>query len=265
MASSLERRTKRRSFEAKLRYALLGTADRVAFSKALADLQPYTTDKPLIRFGGEGDGGYMLPDDLDGLEGSYSPGVNEEISYDLAMAARNIPGFLIDASIDCPSPLPKGATFDPLFLGEKTEGTFISLQDWVNRYSPDSNNLIMQMDIEGAEYDSLLAAPDETLLQFRIIAIEFHKLHHLVRPKSLAKMAATFAKMAKHFVPVHIHPNNVCPPVSVAGKLIPPLVEVTYLRRDHVKEMKETTQFPHPLDAANVPSRPDYPMPPIWE
>ena len=40
-------------------------------------LHPKKTIKPLIRMGPNGDGGYLIPDDLEGIEACFSPGVDQ--------------------------------------------------------------------------------------------------------------------------------------------------------------------------------------------
>ena len=46
-------------------------------------LRPVTTEYPLIRIGGSSDGGYMLPNNLTGIDALYSPGVEIEITLPL--------------------------------------------------------------------------------------------------------------------------------------------------------------------------------------
>jgi len=45
-------------------------------------LRPYTTDKELIRLGAEKDGGYLIPNDLAGIEACFSPGVGNEFNFE---------------------------------------------------------------------------------------------------------------------------------------------------------------------------------------
>lgn len=262
MASSWKSR--RRNLEAAFRLARLGRAGRARLQAALNCLTPYTSDIPLIRIGNERDGGYLLPDDLDGLTASFSPGVSTEIGFDLAIMGRGIPCFLADASVDGlvqPHPL---ATFDKLFLGPRTEGIFISLDDWVQRYAGGGGDLLLQMDIEGAEYETLAAASDETLARFRIIMIEFHGFHRMFSPKHLAKMEPVFRRLSEQFALLHLHPNNAAPAVSAGGITLPPVFEATYIRKDRVTDLTATRSFPHPLDRPNVAALPDYRMPEFW-
>ncbi len=54
----------------------------------------------LIRVGGDADGGYLIPDDLAGIEACFSPGVDTVATFERDMVARGIPCHLIDASVD---------------------------------------------------------------------------------------------------------------------------------------------------------------------
>src|SRR5262249_38221987 len=68
-------------------------------------LHPVTTDKKLIRIGGGGDGGYLVPDDLGGVVACFSPGVGAVASFEAALLSRGIPCYLVDASVTRP-PIP---------------------------------------------------------------------------------------------------------------------------------------------------------------
>lgn len=234
-------------------------------AKLLASLKPYTTDKNLVRVGGDKDGGYLVPDDFDGITSFFSPGVSEQIDFDMALVERGLSGYLADASVTRPPGLPSSVVFDPLYLGPKTDGNTISLEDWVGRYAADDTDLLLQMDIEGAEYETLAAAPDHVLARFRILLIEFHKFHHVFRGDALELYENIFAKLMRHFVVVHIHPNNVQPPVEAQGVSIPPIMEFTFLRRDRIEKQVETAVFPHPLDHPNSSVFADFPLPRFWK
>ena len=45
-------------------------------------LHPAVPGRELIRLGPEGDGGYLLPDDLDGVQCCFSPGVSTESRFE---------------------------------------------------------------------------------------------------------------------------------------------------------------------------------------
>ena len=250
--------------KASIKFMMQSSLSRAQVQNALRLLTPYDTGHPLIRIGGPGDGGYLLPDDLDGLVGSYSPGVSDVMHFDDEMMERGIPTFMADASVDEPTEAHPLAHFDKLFLGAKTEGHIISLEDWVARHGPDEGDLLLQMDIEGAEYETLLHTSDAVLSRFRIIVIEFHTFNRILEPGVFAEYSKVLEKLHRHFVAVHLHPNNYSPVAKVAGFELPPLFEATFLRRDRFTHATPIDRFPHPLDETNVAERKDFAMPRFW-
>lgn len=255
----------RRFIKETLRFWLSNSIKAKDIQKTLNILAPFNTEIPLIRVGGSGDGGYLLPDDLDGIVACFSPGVDATMTFDTEIMERGIPCYLADASVEGLTAPHAMATFDKLFLGPKTSGRFISLGDWVARYAPPDGDLLLQMDIEGAEYETLNAANAETLKRFRIIVLEVHDVNHLTRPAPHSLMSQTFEKLNDMFVLTHVHPNNYTPVARIAGWSIPPLLELTYIRRDRVNEAHPAMVLPHPLDEKNVGTKPDFPLPHFWQ
>lgn len=228
----------------------------------LALLHPMETALPLIRFGGEGDGGYLVPDDLDGLVACFSPGVDVTATFEAAMIARGIPCFLADASV-AEAPLDDPLIdFEPSFLGAYIDRQVITLDAWVAAKAPfGKGDLILQMDIEGHEWAVLLSASEATLARFRIIVIEFHGLGRSFDPLVAMMLEACLGRLGQLFHVVHAHPNNFQPFVRKGDLAIPDLLEVTLLRRDRAEVLGPVRQFPHPLDAANFADLPDPPLP----
>lgn len=138
---------------------------------------------PLIRIGGKGDGAYLIPDDLKGITACFSPGVCKSKSFEDELARKyKIKSHMCDytSSLNCLStpiiePL---QTFEKLWLDLHKTPSSISLERWVKRLYPstESGDLILQIDIEGAENRNLLHTRQQCLERFRIIAIEFHNL-----------------------------------------------------------------------------------------
>ncbi len=75
----------------------------------------------------------------------------------------------------------------------------MTLESWVQRKADGRDDLLLQMDIEGAEHDVLPNAPMELLTQFRIIVIEFHNLHGLFDPTAFGLIKRTFLKLLAAF------------------------------------------------------------------
>ena len=56
-------------------------------------LHPRTVAKGLIRLGPEGDGGYLIPNDLAGISACFSPGVSAVSGFEKDCAERGSPVF----------------------------------------------------------------------------------------------------------------------------------------------------------------------------
>lgn len=124
---------------------------------------------------------------------------------------------------------------------------------------------VLQMDIEAAEYHVLLDVSDETLKRFRIMVIEFHRLNRIFSRFQFDVIKATFDKLLRFHHVVHIHPNNVSRSVIKRGLEVPPVMEFTFHRKDRTElDGNAHLEFPHPLDADNVSSRPSVRLPELW-
>ncbi len=219
----------------------------------IQDLRPVDCGIPLIRVGASGDGGYLIPDDLDGIEYCFSPGVSSVSAFEDQLADRGIKSFLADYSVDAPAILRPEFTFDKKFLGAWDGGNFFTLQTWKDKYLKDyEGDLLLQMDIEGAEYEVLLNVPDRLLDQFRIVVIEFHALDRLFDAFAFSLLSTCFRKLLQSFHVVHIHPNNSATTIRHEGIEIPPTMEFSFLHKKRVSRTTPQTRFPHPLDVDNA-------------
>jgi Methyltransferase FkbM domain len=230
----------------------------------MALMHPVKTSEGLIRMGGEQDGGYLVPNDLEKIVACFSPGVDTVASFESALVARGIPCYLADASVDGPpvdSPL---IHFDKKFLGVVDDASTVTMDTWVNANAPASGDLILQMDIEGSEWPVILNCSDALLKRFRIVILELHFLERLLDEVGFEFMYAGLDRLLRQYIVVHLHPNNLAKPVQVADLIIPRLLEVTLLRRDRLHPIGYADQFPHPLDRQNMSDRPDLPLPSGW-
>lgn len=230
----------------------------------IADLRPWMTQLPLLRIGSDSDGGYLVPDDLDGIHELFSPGVAETASFEADLADRGITPFLADYSVAAPPASASQFDFTKRFIGTRDDDMYMRLVDWVASKSRSEGDLILQMDIEGAEWPVLLDLDEAMLQRFRILVIEFHDLDLLFVPPVFALYRAVFDRLLRHFVIVHIHPNNAGPVERVDDLEIPTIMEFTLIRRDRVTERHPVSGMPNPLDAPCLPSLRDVALPTVW-
>src|SRR5262245_6938190 len=175
-------------------------------------LHPVTTEKKLIRIGEDGDGGYLIPDDLDDVVACFSPGVGAVASFEAAIMTRGIPCYLADASVCGPPIHDMLIQFDKTFLGVVNDDATTTLDAWVKSSAPTIGDLILQMDIEGTEWQVFLNVSDDVLKRFRIIVVELHSLERLIDKMGFELMLAGLNKLLRQFYVVHNHPNNVARP-----------------------------------------------------
>jgi hypothetical protein len=140
----------------------------------------------------------------------------------------------------------------------------MTLDDWVSSCASPDGDLILQMDIEGAEYGSIIATRNDILARFRIIVIEFHDLDNLFYKSSFKFMKMAFDKLLTNFAVVHIHPNNYSQPICHGVIEIPPLLEFTFLRKDRFANSSFVEELPHALDAPCCPNLQDFELPSCW-
>jgi hypothetical protein len=230
----------------------------------IRSLRPQDCGKQLIRIGGPGDGGYLIPDDLEGIEYCFSPGVNFISGFENQLADLNIRSFLADYSVEAPPLLRPEFTFDKRFLGAMDHEEFFTLASWKDKYLKNySGDLILQMDIEGYEYEVILSMTDALLSQFRIIVIEFHFLDRLFDGFVFQLLSSCFKKLLNSFYVAHIHPNNCAGSVQKGGIEIPRSLEFTFFNKNRVTSTKPQLVFPHSLDTPNVGKK-DLVLPQCW-
>lgn len=221
----------------------------------LEELHPVATNHELIRLGPNGDGGYLVPDDLDGIEACFSPGVNDVSGFESDCARRGIKAFLADASVEKPAEENELFHFTKKFVGAVSSDDFMTLDDWVASSLPGTgSDLLLQIDIEGAEYEVFLSASESLMRRFRIIVVEFHNLEQLWNKPYFDLAKRAFEKINKFHSCVHIHPNNCCGAVERDGIVIPSVMEFTFLRNDRIERSSPQTNFPHALDFDNTPN-----------
>lgn len=228
----------------------------------LETLHPVKTKYDLIRIGGDNDGGYLIPDDVSGIAMCFSPGVDVTASFEKDLLSRGIRSHLADASVDAPPDGLEAASFEKKYLGGVNNDDHMTLEFWVRNKGSYLGDFILQMDIEGAEYETILATPIDILRRFRIIVIEIHNVQAWFTPIAWQCVQTFFAKLLADFHVVHNHPNNNCPFIDAEDVLMPTVFELTLLRKDRAEPEGFVTEFPHPLDQPNVLDKPDRPLPP---
>jgi hypothetical protein len=241
---------------------------KVADAEILALIQrlrPRSCAAPLIRIGGNADGGYLIPDDLEGIEYCFSPGVNRTADFENELANRGIRSFLADYSVEQPPLSRPEFVFDRKFIAARNDEVFMTLGDWKQKYLPDYHgDLLLQMDIEGGEYEVFLNATMELLSRFRIIVVELHSLERLFDRFAFSIIKSCFDKLLSCFYVVHAHPNNCRGMIMHHGIGIPDVMEMTLYNRRRGQPGSYRSDYPHALDVDNCKACPSLTLPDCW-
>jgi hypothetical protein len=237
--------------------------DAAAMEDFIRRMRPFRTSHDLIRLGPDRDGGYLVPDDLEGISALFSPGVEAKSEFERECADQGMKVFMADKSVDSPAISHELFHFTKKHLGAYTDTETMTLDGWFEGAGSPTGDLMLQMDIEGAEYEVLLSISEALLGRFRIVVIEMHNLHWLWSKPYFDLASKAIDKVLKSHLCVHIHPNNWNGIHRYRGLEIPRVAEFTFLRRDGVVDTQPARQFPHPLDRPNGPG-PELALPECW-
>lgn len=257
-----------------------------SIQEVLEAIRPVKSPFELHRVGSKNDGGYLVPDDYDSksIGALLSPGVGGIADFELYFAQKGVLCFLIDKSVEKPPLVHSNFHFIPKYLAGSSslERGEISLEDLIGEVSGTKNvgqkDLILQMDIEGAEWAVLSATPPSALQRFRIMVIEFHDVADLLSSRASHQIVATlFEKLLTDFAIVHIHVNNNSRTPRMRQVLVPNVLEMTLIRRDRISSQLPLghsgagadtplppASLPHPKDSPNEPGLPEAALPAEW-
>ncbi len=216
----------------------------------------------LVMIGDGGDGTYVVPHDdkIGGVGCLVSPGVGFSSSFEYYFASQGLRCVLIDGSVSSPALTHENFVFIRKFLG--TGQGDLTLDEVLSQHSK-GKEFILQMDIEGAEYDVLGrdCISDENLKKARWMVLELHEIHRLFVQSFQDGMLATLERVLEHFTPVYLNCNNTAFPINIGQLELPPVIEVTLVNREFdteerksIGESSKPREIPKILNADWLPS-----------
>ena len=218
----------------------------------LAELQPVALKNcTLKRFGSANDGGYLMCQNLiEPIDAAYSYGVGPNDDWGCDVSRRyHVPVHQYDC-FDPARPTCSGGAF--VFhnecVGDRTgyrkSHLFDTLENQIRKNGDTSRHLIIKMDIEGGEWDSLFAAPDELLASIPQIAMEMHGFDN-------PKIVEVIRKLNRNFYLVNLHFNNwSC--TSKASPLPAWAYQVLWVNK-RIGIVDPTAPVPAPMSPLNAP------------
>jgi hypothetical protein len=224
----------------------------------LAELQPVALKNcTLKRFGSANDGGYLMCENLiEPLDAAYSYGVGSNDDWGCELSRRyHIPVHQYDC-FDPGRPTCNGGTF--VFHNECVGNHsgyagphfFDTMENQIRKNGDAGRRLIVKMDIEGGEWDSLLTAPDELLASIPQITMEMHGVDD-------PKVLEVLRKLKRNFYLVNLHFNNwSCTPKAAP---LPAWAYQTHWMNKRIGVPDPAAPFPAPTSSLNAPDSPTRP------
>ncbi len=228
----------------------------------LKERGPYDSDK--IRIGGDADGGYVMLNDFEQLDGVLSYGVGtvevagkDCISFDYDLALRGLPVVLLDHTVDTLPQWHPNFVFVKEGVGSKDKRKTKTIKTHLKQLTKGGDRLILKMDVEGAEYDAINATSPATLRKFRQIIIELHDLTRLDDPRRRSQILETLERLDRDFILHHVHGNNTAKVATIDGLKVIDVLELSYARKDTVDPAPALESFPTAFDRPCWPAFPD--------
>ncbi|MBE5865466.1 MAG: hypothetical protein E7292_04515 [Lachnospiraceae bacterium] len=238
-------------------YLAVGREEWLTELKSLLKVKA-VVDKSFVRIGREHDGGYIMVDDFSTNQRAYSFGICDDVSWDKDMAERGIHCYMYDHTI---AGLPEENAYFHYFkrgiAGEdKPEEAVFSMETLLKSNGDEENhNLILKMDVEGAEWDFLEMTSTEVLAQFAQMTFEWHGMYDVTNCK---RVKAVIEKVNKTHQVVWMHGNNYGSLVVAGKNCMCGELELTFVRKSDYDFKSIRYDIPTPMDMANNPHKPDY-------
>jgi len=211
--------------------ALAECPDPQMIASYRALLQPCSVrGQKLVRIGRASDGGYVMLDDFRPGSAAYSFGIGTDVSWDQDMAGRGYDVYMYDHTIErLPEDRPGFHFFRKGIAGTEQPPHLDTLAHYIQQnHQEGQQHMILKMDVEGAEWDALLACPEELLQAFDQIVLE---LHGMCSNASAQKRLRVLEKLDRTHAPVHAHANNWGNEYKIDGRWHTDAWEVTYANR----------------------------------
>ncbi len=208
----------------------------------------------LARYGNDNDGGYLMCGNLaQGIQSAYSYGIETEDTWGCQVSREfKVPIHQYDCFTDF-RPACEGGQF--MFHDECVGATqetvkgqpFDTLTSQIARNGDTGKPILLKMDIEGAEWDSLRATPDDVLDRIVQMPMELHGTDE-------AKFVEGVRRLKQKFYLVNLHFNNYgC---GAASAPLPSFAFQVLWVNKNVGTLDPEGPSPAPMSPLNRPDKP---------
>ena len=125
-----------------------------------------------------------------------------------------------------------------------------------------SKKMILQIDVEGSEYEIIHAITENNLQKFDVLVIEFHNLFLVNNQIFYKYFLECIYKLKKYFEIFYLQPNNCCGVSNFDTIIFPNVLEITLLNKTRIIK-KDKFTFKN-LAVKNILTKKEIILPDYW-
>ncbi len=206
--------------------------------------------KHFVRIGRNNDGGYIMANCLSNSRSkiAYSFGIADDVSWDKDMADRGFDIFMFDHTIDALPFSNDRFHFVKKGIADSSEYDRKQFGDLAEILKENGHNtiddMILKMDVEGAEYGFINSTGSNYLALFDQIVLEFH---NLLSAKGCNERLDALKKIITTHLPIHVHANNMGDVLYLDDLVFADCLEVTFINKNKYSgflDKMESTDLP---------------------
>ena len=214
-----------------------------ATKELLEELKPYAIPYAMRRFGNpRRDGGYgLIRKFVEECDCVYSYGlgeVAEQNIFDHQLAKLGKKVYLFDDKAEKPFIEHENIIYEKAFI-DSSNAYEIILKNKHEKYK----NILLQIDIEGSEYELFNNVDKRYFDHISHICIEFHDLTDPSEDK-----LETIKYLNKHYYIYHIHANNHDTKFDSEFGILPNILEICYIKKDLLDFKPYLCKMPRPIN-----------------
>ena len=217
------------------------------------ELIVYDVDICKIRLGNKNNRGFLILNyNLNEIKVMYSYGLDNELMFESMFAKRYKSLIrLYDNNLE-KIPYNNNFRYRKECINSDKNSDKHLIESHVMKNKDLDKRKLLKINVEGAEYETILAMKLNILESFEQIIITVYNTN-----ENLKDLRNLLEKLNKVFYIFHIHANNVKKDSLVNQYSLPKVLEICWVRKDLVKDAYFDKRIVSILDSPNFPSEPD--------
>lgn len=216
----------------------------------IENIKPYSIPFSMQRYGNpRRDGGYgLIRKFVEECDCVYSYGlgdVPEQNIFDMQMAELGKKVYLFDEKAEKPFIEHENIIYQKCYIDSSNAYEIIKKNNH-EQYK----NILLQIDIEGSEYELFNNVDQKYFDHMSHICIEFHDL---IKPSP--EKIQTILNLNKLYYIYHIHANNHDKEFDKEFGVLPKTLEISYIRKDLIDFKPYLCKIPRPINGIDRPCK----------